>query len=94
VKTRLHVKFGGRRTLGDLAKIDPGAIWRVGLSFTADSEEFSHNLAALQTLKRDASSGWFGRAAVNQPQHRAFDSAPSHTGLQPKQNGRKQLLIR
>lgn len=51
VKTRLHVKFGGRRTLGNLAKIDPGAIWCVGLSFTADPEKFSHRLSRQRSTR-------------------------------------------
>ena len=49
MKTRLPSNFGGSLTLGEVEKIDPGAIWRVTASLNTQRAEFSHDLDPLRT---------------------------------------------
>src|SRR5678816_3182396 len=44
VKTLPPSNFGGRLTLGEVEKIAPDAIWRLGISSDATRSAFSHNL--------------------------------------------------
>jgi hypothetical protein len=50
VKTRLLRNFGGLSTIGEVDKIDPGAIWRVDVSRNPRSVEFSHGLDPFQSF--------------------------------------------
>ena len=44
MKTLLSSKFGGRLTLGEVERIAPSAIWRLGVSSDTTRSAFSHNL--------------------------------------------------
>jgi hypothetical protein len=44
VKTRLQRNFGGPSTLGEVEKIDSGAIWWIEVSLNARFIGFSHGL--------------------------------------------------
>src|SRR5213078_1196042 len=49
VKTLPSSKFGGRLTLGEVERIAPDAIWRLGISSDMTRSAFSHTLGRQQS---------------------------------------------